>query len=185
MKLGEAIEILAPHLGDAAVIMANGYISRAGHAIAERQHNFYMIGSMGLASSIGLGIALAQPQRRVVVFDGDGNVLMNLGGIATIAAQKPQHLHHIVFDNEVYASTGNQPTLSSTIELDAIAGAAGYARVARFDDCDELRAAAGEILAGSGPSFTLIKIEREEGTSYGRVALSPQQMTERMRASLA
>ena len=132
MKLSEAIEILAPQIGNAAVVMANGYISRAGHALCERSGNFYMIGSMGLASSIGLGIALARPRRKVVVFDGDGNVLMNLGGLATIAARRPNDFHHLVFDNEAYASTGNQPTLSSAVDLDALARAAGYARGCPF-----------------------------------------------------
>ncbi len=185
MKLAEAIEAIAPHLGDAVVVMANGYISRAGHGLCERERNFYMIGSMGLASSIGLGLAIAQPLQKVVVFDGDGNVLMNLGGLATVATQRPANFHHIVFDNEVYASTGNQPTQSSEVDLAAVARAVGYARVERTESLDELRTRAAGFTTSPGPSFHLIEIEREAGTDFGRVVPTPEEMTRRLRGSLA
>ncbi len=185
MKVAEAIAAIAPHLGDAVVVLANGYISRAGHALCERERNFYMIGSMGLGSPIGLGLAIAQPRQKVVVFDGDGNVLMNLGGLATVATQRPANFHHVVFDNEVYASTGNQPTQSSEVDLDAVASAVGYARVERIEALDELRDRAAGFTASPGPSFHLIKIEREAGTAFGRVVPTPEEMTRRLRESLA
>ncbi len=185
MKLAEAIEVIAPHLGDAVVVLANGYISRAGHGLCERERNFYMIGSMGLGSSIALGVALAQPERKVVVFDGDGNVLMNLGGLATVATQRPANFHHLVFDNEVYASTGNQPTQSSQVDLAEVARATGYAQVGRSESLEDLRAVAAQLMAVPGPSFHLIKIEREEGTAFDRVVPTPEEMTQRLRGSLA
>ena len=184
MTLGEAAEILLPQVGDAAVIFANGYISRAGHALGDRTGHFYMIGSMGLASSIGLGVALGRPTRRVVVLDGDGNVLMNLGELATAAALRPRNFHHVVFDNEAYASTGNQPTLTSSIDLAAVARAAGYAHATRVEDAAALRQAMPRFLATPGPGFLLVKIEREEGTPFGRVAIEPPAMTARLRAFL-
>src|SRR5262249_58983528 len=99
---------------------------RAAFGAGDSERSFYMIGSMGLASSIGLGIALARPDLRVVVLDGDGNVLMNLGTLATIAAAAPPNLLHVCFDNSMHASTGGQATISDRVALDAMARAAGY-----------------------------------------------------------
>ena len=86
MTLEQAITALQPLVGDALVVHANGYISRRSFTTEDRPGNFYMIGSMGLASSIALGVALSRPERRVVVYDGDGNLLMNLGSLAMIAS---------------------------------------------------------------------------------------------------
>src|SRR5436309_9853453 len=106
MRQDEALRALQPLLGDAVVVHANGYIARSSFNVEDRPGNFYMIGSMGLASSIGLGVALSRPDRRVVIYDGDGNLLMNLGATAVIAAKRPANLIHVCFDNGVYASTG-------------------------------------------------------------------------------
>src|SRR2546426_6503216 len=138
MTLTDALAILAPLVPEGiACIHANGYIGRAGCAARDRDECFYMIGSMGLGASIGLGIALAQPRRRVLVLDGDGNVLMNLGTLATIAAKQPANLLHVCFDNRAHASTGAQPTISDRVRLDEIARAAGE----RFARPGETRAA--------------------------------------------
>ena len=85
-----------------------------------------MIGSMGLASSIGLGVALKNPKKQIFVFDGDGNILLNLGSLVTIGSLKPKNLIHIVFDNNSHESTGGQPTSISKINLEKIAKAANY-----------------------------------------------------------
>ena len=101
-------------LGTEPVVHANGYICRESFAVKDRPENFYMIGSMGLASSIGLGVALARPARPTVVFDGDGNLLMSLGilpmvgGGPVMGRGRPANLSHVVFDNGVYGSTGGQ-----------------------------------------------------------------------------
>ncbi len=182
LTLREAATAILAGLDDAVVVMANGYISRAGFGLGDRPGHFYMIGSMGLASSIGLGIALAQPRRRVVVLDGDGNVLMNLGGLATVAAQRPPNFYHVVLDNEAYASTGNQPTLSATVDLAAVARAAGYAQTLRVEGETDLGAVLTGFWSMPGPSFLLVKIAREEGTAFGRVAVEPPAMTARLRA---
>ena len=184
MKLAEAVEILRPELEGAAVILANGYISRAGFALADQPGNFYMIGSMGLASSIGLGLALARPECRVVVLDGDGNLLMNLGELATAAAHRPPNFHHVVFDNGAYASTGNQPTLSRAVDLAAVARGAGYAHAERAADAEALRQTLSWLFA-PGPNLLLVEIEREEGTPFGRVGIEPHVIAERVRARFA
>ena len=110
-----AIAIALEHIEfDDRIISANGFISRDLFSISDTRPTFYMIGSMGLASSIGLGIALKDPGKKVFVFDGDGNILMNLGSLTTIGSLKPKNLVHVVFDNSVHESTGSQPTNTKT-----------------------------------------------------------------------
>ncbi len=185
MKLAAALRVVLPFLQDALVVHANGFISRESFNLEDRLGNFYMIGSMGLASSIALGVALSKPERRVVVFDGDGNVLMNMGSLALIGAQQPRNLVHLVFDNEAYGSTGNQPTISSRIALDEVARASGYTDVRRAEDADQLLAAARDLLGRDpserdGPSFLLIKIEPDrEERKIGRITHEPQQIVSR------
>ena len=180
-----ALEILAPHLGDAACICSNGFMSRAVFGARDAPANFYMIGSMGLASSIGLGIALARPDRRVVVLDGDGNVLMNMGTLATIAAAAPRNLLHVCFDNGAHASTGGQRTISDRVALDAMARAAGYASVRRVETAAELAAAAPGLASTVGPAFLLVRVALDASGAPGpRVPYTPVEMTARMRRAL-
>ncbi|MEK6764724.1 MAG: thiamine pyrophosphate-dependent enzyme, partial [Planctomycetota bacterium] len=139
MNYNEAITTITESLTDQLVVCANGLISRETFSIRDRTENFYMIGSMGLASSIGLGVALNKPSRKVIILDGDGNLLMNLGSLPMIGFLQPKNLLHIVLDNEVYASTGNQPTISNVIELEEIAKSAKYAYVKKVTTNEELR----------------------------------------------
>ena len=114
----DAVNMIANEIGKNPIISANGFMSRDLYETNEKKSNFYMIGSMGLASSIALGIALKKTKRRICVFDGDGNILMNLGSLVTIGSLKPKNLIHFVFDNSSHESTGGQPTMSSKIEID-------------------------------------------------------------------
>ena len=185
MKLAEALSIVISLLRNELVVHANGFISRESFNISDRMGNFYMIGSMGLASSIALGVALNRPDRRIVIFDGDGNVLMNMGSLAMIGATQPQNLVHVVFDNEVYGSTGNQRTVSSHVALEEIARAAGYPRAQRVDTPDALRRAAQEFLAQPGPSFLLIKIEPDrEERHIGRITHEPTEIASRFMSAI-
>jgi thiamine pyrophosphate-dependent acetolactate synthase large subunit-like protein len=186
MKLTDALAAIAPLVPEGTVsIHANGFIGRAGCAVRDRDESFYMIGSMGLASSIALGVALARPDRRVLVLDGDGNVLMNLGTLATIAARAPTNLTHVCFDNGAHASTGGQPTISDRVALDAIARAAGYRDVARVEDPAALRTAFGGMIAADGPSFLLVRIAAgPSGPPGPRIPYSPEEMTARLRRAL-
>jgi sulfopyruvate decarboxylase subunit beta len=167
-------------LTDELVVVCNGFASREAYALRDRPENFYMIGSMGVAAAIGLGVALAQPKRKVVVFDGDGNVLMGMGTLATIGALKPRNLIHIVFDNEVYGSTGNQPTIAQGVPLDQVAKSAGYRNVERVREFDDLVYEARSMLKQEGPSFLLVKVS-ELADDVGRVAIEPPGMTKRFR----
>ena len=119
------IEVLN-YIKNEPIVSANGFISRDLYEVNDKPTNFYMIGSMGLASSIGLGVALKNPKKRVYVFDGDGNILMNLGSLVTIGSLKPKNLVHFIFDSESHESTGGQPTNSSEIELEKIAHVAKF-----------------------------------------------------------
>jgi thiamine pyrophosphate-dependent acetolactate synthase large subunit-like protein len=138
---------------------------------------------MGVASAIGLGIALSQPDKKVVVFDGDGNVLMGMGTLATIGAQKPKNLIHVVFDNEVYGSTGNQITYSRQVRLDLMAKAAGYVNIERVWEREDIVYEFKDMLGTDGPSFLLVKIN-EQIEDANRVSLEPAEMTKRFRQAL-
>lgn len=185
MKIQEALAILAPHTAGAIRVCSNGFMSRAAFGAGDTDGSFYMIGSMGLASSIGLGIALAQPDRRVVVLDGDGNVLMNMGTLATIAARAPKHLWHVCIDNGLHASTGGQPTISDVVDLAAVARAAGYRRVEQPKDAAALRALAPELARADGPVFLHVRVEPGEAGPPGpRIPHTPTEMTARMRRAL-
>lgn len=181
MKRHEAIEIICQSLaGDELAVSSTGMISREFFTAEDRPRNFYMMGSMGLASSIGHGLALNLPETRVVILEGDGSVLMNLGSLATIGHNAPSNLTHIVLDNEAHDSTGGQATAASTIALEKVAEAAGYKQVCKAVSADELRDAVGR-LKDEGPVFILVKVEKGELEGVGRVSHSPDEVRERFR----
>jgi thiamine pyrophosphate-dependent acetolactate synthase large subunit-like protein len=185
MTGSEAFKELIPLLGDLPVVHANGYICRESFKQKDREGNFYMIGSMGLASSIGLGVALCQPDRKVVIFDGDGNVLMAMGTLAMIAASGPKNLVHVVFDNQVYESTGSQRSLSGKIALEDVARSTGYKTAVRVTEPGQIRPAFEAALNSDGPSFLLIKVEPAFDPSTGRVTHTPEEIKARFMKSLA
>lgn len=180
----DAVEAALPPLDGFAVVCANGFISRWACSVKDRPSHFYMIGSMGLASSIGLGIALAHPERPVAVLDGDGNVLMNLGTLPMIATTKPRRFFHVVIDNGVYASTGNQRTISPEVPLEEIARVAGYARVARVREKAALAEKVAEFVPAEGPSLLLVETVPESGPPAPRIPFTPEEMTARLRGAL-
>ncbi len=109
----EATKLLVSMLGDQPVVASLGHPKYDLFAAGDRPQNFYTWGSMGLASSIGLGLALARPDRRVVVVDGDGSLLMNLGSLATLGWTRPENLAIVVWDNQEYGTTGGQQTATA------------------------------------------------------------------------
>ena len=178
-----ALGIALKAFGDDPVAHANGYICRESFSLADRPQSFYMIGSMGLAPAIGLGLALTQPARRAVVFDGDGNLLMNLGILAMIAAQRPANFVHLVFDNEVYGSTGNQASLSRGVRLDRLAAAVGFATATAVTEPWALESALRAALATDGPHFVLVKVTAEEA-DVPRIPYTPAVLRDRFRAAV-
>jgi hypothetical protein len=178
-----ALGIALKAAGDDPVTHANGYICRESFSLADRPQSFYMIGSMGLAPAIGLGLALTQPTRRVIVFDGDGNLLMNLGILAMIAARRPANFVHLVFDNEVYGSTGNQASLSRGVRLDLLAAATGFATAVAVTEPWALESALRAAWAADGPHFVLVKVTPEEA-DVPRIPYAPAVLRDRFRAAV-
>lgn len=176
MKRIEAI-LLAAEAAQAqgALLISNiGYPSRELFSVKDRPENFYMLGSMGLASSIGLGLALARPERKVMVLDGDGSVLMNLGTLATIAHHAPRNYLLVILDNCCYGSTGSQPTCTSLgTDLAAMAIAAGAEDVQRESCKDEL------IDALDGYGIIVVGVEKGNA-DVPIIALSPDEIIMRL-----
>ncbi len=124
--------------------------------------DFPLSGCMGKASSVGLGIALAHPERKVMVLDGDGSLLMNLGTMVTLSNKAPRNLYHFLFDNGVYAVTGGQPVPGAgRADWEELAKAAGYAAAFSFDNLEDLTTSIDRVLATEGPVFVRLAVAPE------------------------
>ena len=150
----EAIYEIMEYIGEELIICNIGFPSRELYEINDRSKNFYMIGSMGLASSIGLGLALAKPRKDIVVIDGDGSLLMNMGSLVTVFANNPGNLTWIVIDNGAYGSTGNQDTYAQKIDLVEIAKSVGFKNSHYFDNIN-----LKDIIKSDDASFIVYKTE--------------------------
>jgi sulfopyruvate decarboxylase subunit beta len=168
----EATRLVVEVAGEAPIVASLGHPAYDLYAAGDRPQNFYTWGSMGLASSIGLGLALARPDVRVIVLDGDGSLLMNLGSLATIGLLRPANLVVVVMDNQEYATTGGQPTPTAHgADLEAAARAMGIAFTATVRSEDELRAvvaADGAVVGADGargfqPSVPVISVDGARG----------------------
>jgi sulfopyruvate decarboxylase subunit beta len=160
MRRDDALQSVYHRLTDCAVVTIMGAVAAELQAIGHRPNFFYLQHAMGLASSMGLGIALARPEMQVVVFDGDGSVLMNLGGLTTLARYRPRNLLHVVFDNESLLSVGGFPTATSTgSDLAAIAAAAGVPRTATVRTLEAFTAAFDQALAARDLTTLVAKVE--------------------------
>ena len=174
----EAIEDIMKDIEDELVICNIGFPSRELYEIDDRDKNFYMIGSMGLASSIGFGLALAKPNEDIVVIDGDGSLLMNMGSLVTIFANNPSNLTWIVIDNGAYGSTGNQDTYAQAIDLVDIAKSVGFENSYDFNDID-----LKEVIKSENASFIVYKTE--PGNSKAPIIdLSPIEIKKRFMKSI-
>lgn len=140
MLRADALKAVYDSLENVAVVTIMGAVAAEMQALGHRPNFFYLQHAMGLASSIGLGIALSRPDIPVVVFDGDGSVLMNLGGLSTLARYRPRNLVHVIFDNESLLSVGGFPTATSTgTDLAAVAAAAGVPRTMTVRSVEDFR----------------------------------------------
>src|SRR3982750_3419582 len=138
----DALRAIYDRLQDRIVVTIMGACAAELQSLGHRPNFFYLQHAMGLASSMGLGIALSRPDRQVIVRDGDGSILMNLGGLTPLARYRPRNLVHVVFDNESLLSVGGFPTATSTgSDLAAIAAAAGVPRTTTVSTLDAFRRA--------------------------------------------
>lgn len=167
-----------------AVIATTGKAGRELFTLADRPQHLYQVGSMGCASAMGLGVAV-NSERLVVVIDGDGAALMKLGSLATIGAQSPPNLVHILLDNEVHDSTGGQATVSASVDFATVALAAGYGYAARVDDAAGFARAWGEARATRRPAMIHVKIAPGSLATLGRPTVKPHAVAARFRAFLA
>jgi thiamine pyrophosphate-dependent acetolactate synthase large subunit-like protein len=162
----EGTRVIVDHAGDAAIIASLGHPAYDLFAAGDRPQNFYTWGSMGMASSIGLGLALARADLRVYVLDGDGSLLMNLGSLATIGLLQPANLVLVVMDNEEYATTGGQKTPTAHgADLAAAARAMGVSRTATARTEGELAAALDGGDAQRGAAVIIAKVSESAPTS--------------------
>jgi sulfopyruvate decarboxylase subunit beta len=168
MRRTDAVAALVAQRGDAITITTEQAIGAWRDAVPEPANeipdHLDIVGCMGSASTIGLGIALAQPSRRVIVVDADGSLLMQLGSLVTIAGEAPSNLFHFVFENGVYETSGSQPLpAEGRFDLVQMARAAGYAYAAQFSDATEFAAALPDVLRQRGPVFVSVRTEPEDG----------------------
>jgi phosphonopyruvate decarboxylase len=170
---------------ETAVIATTGKTGRELFTLADRPQFLYLVGSMGCASAVGLGVAL-NVERPVLVLDGDGAALMKMGNLATIGAYRPRRLIHVVLDNGVHDSTGGQRTVSPGVDFAAVAAACGYRRAVR---CDGLSVFAAELAAAQeaadGPALLHLAVRPGSIVHLGRPTVTPPEVARRFRAFLA
>lgn len=184
MKRYEAISIILDLLlkKDLA-IFGPGMISREGFYLKDRPANFYMLGSLGLISAFALGVATVCRDKKIVILEGDGSAFLSLGGLAMVARSKLENIIHIVLDNGVYGSTGNQKCISAQIDLLRVAKALRYKNIHRVSDKDELQRCFLEIKKKKGPVFILVKLDTAE-MKVPRVCFSPRQIKKRFSTAI-
>lgn len=168
MRRKEAIAALLEQSAGAITVTTEQAIGAWRAAVSEPANeipdHLDIVGAMGAASTIALGIALAQPRRRVMVVDGDGSLLMQLGSLVTIAGAAPANLFHFVFENGVYETSGSQPLPGEgRFDLMEMARAAGYAHSLRFADAQQFTTQLPEVLQRRGPVFISVRTEPEDG----------------------
>jgi sulfopyruvate decarboxylase subunit beta len=165
MKRDECFKILARHIKDEAVVAT--YSSAVDWvAAAPRTLNYTSIGAMGLDSSHGLGLALGRPDKRVVVLQGDGSLLMNLGCLVTIGAAAPKNLVHFVAHNETYEANGGHPIPNRKVDFASMAKSAGYAATYDFSDLRMFEQQIGHVLEQQGPVFATLHVEPTKPLQY-------------------
>jgi thiamine pyrophosphate-dependent acetolactate synthase large subunit-like protein len=156
------VTALLADIGDELIVCGLGSPVSDVMAVGDRPLNFYLLGAMGLATSVGLGLALAQPDRNVIVLTGDAELMMNAGALATIGVRKPKNLSVVVLDNERFGETGEQVSHTSAgIDIAGIAKASGFARTETLRDMAQIDDAKRSITASTGPYLAVIKIKAE------------------------
>jgi sulfopyruvate decarboxylase subunit beta len=156
----DCIRSIYPEFEKCLVVTIMGAVAAELQSLGHRPNFFYLQHAMGLASSTGLGLALSLPQQKIVVLDGDGSVLMNLGGLSTMARYKPKNLVHIIFDNESLLSVGGFPTATATgTDLAGVARASGIEAVSTAKTCEEFTQKVKKAIGGNQLACIVAKVE--------------------------
>ena len=184
MSREEAIQIVAAALGEKdCIVSTTGMISRElfeyrASKGESHERDFLTVGSMGHASQIALGIALAQPERRVWCFDGDGAAIMHMGSMAIVASKAPKNYVHVVFNNGAHDSVGGQPTVGLKINLPAVTKAIGYKYTCSVEDKDALARTLKTVVTVEGPTLIEVKVKKGNRKNLGRPTTTPIQNKE-------
>jgi sulfopyruvate decarboxylase subunit beta len=181
----EALEVVARHRGDRIVVTTMTSVAE-WPVLSDTPLDFaFLPSSMGQAPALGLGLALAQPRRGVIVLNGDGSMLMNLGSLVTLAAH-PADVYLVILDNALYEVTGGQPTAGAgRTDFAGLARAAGIPRVYTFDTAEAWRAGAAEALAGPGPVVVWLKVEGRLGQQTPKAPRPMAEQIARLRQALS
>jgi sulfopyruvate decarboxylase subunit beta len=170
MKRDDCFRALAHHITD-EVVIATYSSAVEWNDLNPRVLNYYSMGAMGLASSHGLGLALGRPDKRIVILDGDGSLLMNLGSLVTIGAAAPKNLVHFVANNGCYEANGGHPIPNPKVDFSGIARSAGYAQTYDFSELASFEQQIGHVLSQQGPVFATLHVERSRPLTYDYRAL--------------
>lgn len=171
--------------GDTVFIATTGFTGRELYEVGDLPNNFYMVGSMGCAASVGMGLAMARPDLRVIVIDGDGALLMRMGSAAVLAAYAPPNLAHVVLDNNAHDSTGGQKTVSESIDFVAFARAVGYGNAYYAHDEGELHDLAARSLDSHRLGLVYLRIGPGARANLGRPKTKPPEVRERFMKFIA
>jgi len=165
------------------IIATTGYTGRELFALDDRDNQLYMVGSMGCASTLGLGLAIAQPERRVIVIDGDGAALMRMGGMATVGYERPPNLTHVLLDNGLHESTGGQSTVSGSIDFCGVARSCGYPQIASVAAPSEVQESMDAMSKGLG--FIHVPTIPGVPEDLPRPDITPQQVARRLQGFIS
>src|SRR4051794_16202052 len=184
MKREDCFRILAGHITDQDVVVATYSSAVEWIDLGPRTLNYLSIGAMGLASSHALGLALTNPGKRIIVLDGDGSLLMNLGSLVTVGAQAPKNLIHFVSNNGCYEANGSHPIPNPKVDFSGLARSAGYAQAHEFSELKFFEQQAGHVLSQQGPVFATLFVERSRPLTYDYPALYAADKRAAIRAAL-
>jgi phosphonopyruvate decarboxylase len=184
MKREDCFRILARHITDQDVVIATYSSAVEWIDLGPRTLNYLSIGAMGLASSHALGLALTNPDKRIIVLDGDGSLLMNLGSLVTIGAQAPKNLIHFVSNNGCYEANGSHPIPNPKVDFTGLARSAGYAKAYDFSELPSFEQQIANVLDEQGPVFGTLHIARTRPLSYDYPALYAAEKRRALKAEL-
>src|ERR1700692_1468040 len=183
MKRDECFRILARRWTD-EIVIASYSAAVEWNELNPRALNYFSVGAMGLASSHGLGLALGRPDQRVLVLDGDGSLLMNLGSLVSIGAAAPTNLIHFVCHNGTYEANGGPPIPHPKVDFTGIAKSPGYAHCHEFAEIASFEQQIGHVLGQDGPVFATLRVEQSRPLTYDYPALYAAEKRDALKAVL-